>query len=94
MSVANPQDDIDVEPAAVARWLAEDPSLQLVDVREGELRPAPRGTKRQASHAAKAVDAHPCAHRAWVRVTTHPRPQATRCRRSLCLCYYIDRHEC
>jgi rhodanese-related sulfurtransferase len=44
MSVANPQDDIDVEPAAVARWLAEDPSLQLVDVRE----PA----EREAGHIA------------------------------------------
>jgi rhodanese-related sulfurtransferase len=34
MSSPGGQQDIDVEPARVAEWLAQDPSLQVVDVRE------------------------------------------------------------
>jgi rhodanese-related sulfurtransferase len=44
MSPADAHEDIDVEPATVALWLAQDPSLQLVDVRE----PA----EREAGHIA------------------------------------------
>ncbi len=32
--------DIDIDPARVARWLAEDPTLQVIDVREPHEREA------------------------------------------------------
>jgi rhodanese-related sulfurtransferase len=35
-----PATDIDVDPAQVAEWLAEDPALQVIDVREAYEREA------------------------------------------------------
>ena len=40
MSAAKPEDSIDVEPARVQELLAEDPELQLIDVREDDEREA------------------------------------------------------
>jgi rhodanese-related sulfurtransferase len=34
VSTEGPTSEIDVEPSQVAEWLAEDPALQLLDVRE------------------------------------------------------------
>jgi rhodanese-related sulfurtransferase len=40
MSAAEQTSEIDVDPERVARWLADDPQLQLVDVRESYEREA------------------------------------------------------
>jgi|ERR1017187_1735179 hydroxyacylglutathione hydrolase/adenylyltransferase/sulfurtransferase len=40
MSVEDPAAPIDIDPARVARWLAEDSSVQVIDVREAYEREA------------------------------------------------------
>jgi rhodanese-related sulfurtransferase len=62
MSAANPDGGIEVEPARVAEWLAEDAALQLIDVREPYEREAGHieGTRHialvQLSDAAGSVE--------------------------------------
>jgi hydroxyacylglutathione hydrolase/adenylyltransferase/sulfurtransferase len=46
MSAPEPVDAIEIEPAKVARWLAENRSLQLIDVREPN--------EREAGHIASS----------------------------------------